>query len=199
MSEELAEHSHGRPSPILIVFLLFPLLGIVAAVVLALSESSAPPAPATPLPVTAAAPSLIDQPAPNFALNGLDGTEFRLSSYRGRIVFLNFWATWCEPCVRELPVFQQFSVAQAEARQAVILAVNVGEQPDRISPYLDERGIDALSVLLDDDLELYGAYGIEVMPTTYVIDAAGVIRFKHLGEMTAEDLAAYLAEVSSQS
>jgi thiol-disulfide isomerase/thioredoxin len=195
MSEELVEHPHGRPSPILIVFLLFPLLGIVAAVVLALSESSAPPVPATPLPVTAASPSLIDQPAPNFALNGLDGAEVRLSSYRGRIVFLNFWATWCEPCARELPVFEQFSTEQAEARQAVILAVNVGEQPDRISPYLDERGIAGLEVLLDDDLELYGAYGIEVMPTTYVIDAAGVIRFKHLGEMTAEDLAAYLTEV----
>lgn len=192
-----AEKPPGRPSPILIVFLLFPLLGIAAALTLALSETSALPAPATPLPVTAA-PSLINQPAPNFALSGLDGAEYRLSSYRGRVVFLNFWATWCEPCQRELPAFEQFSAQQAGARRAVILAVNVGEQPDRISAYLDARGIVGLTVLLDDELQVYGAYGIAVMPTTYVIDAAGVIRFKHLGEMTADDLAAYLDAAGAQ-
>lgn len=186
------EESRGKPSPILIVFLLFPILGIIAAVVLALSETQSANTPATPLPVTLADTALIDQPAPNFQLASLDGGEVRLSSYRGRVVFLNFWATWCEPCKRELPAFQQFTADHAEDGKAVILAVNVNETPEQINTYFTEQSISGLNVLLDQTLDVYNAYSINVMPTTFVIDPAGVVRYKHLGEMKIDDLQAYV-------
>ncbi|MBZ0283635.1 MAG: redoxin domain-containing protein [Anaerolineae bacterium] len=182
----------GKPSPILLVFMIFPVLGILAAVALALSESQSANAPATPLAVTLADTSLIDQPAPNFQLASLDGSDVRLSSYRGRVVFLNFWATWCEPCQRELPAFQQFTEQHSADGKAVILAVNVNETPEQINTYFDERGVSGLNVLLDQTLDVYNAYAINVMPTTFILDAAGVVRYKHLGEMTLDDLQAYV-------
>jgi len=189
----------NRPSPILILFLVFPILGIIAALGFALSEQGATSgALPTPLPVTldVNAGSLIGQPAPNFELTGLDGTSFRLSSTRGRVVFLNFWATWCEPCKRELPAFQQFTAEQGDSG-ALILAVNVAEPKDVIEKYFADNGLGGLNVLLDTDLETYTAYDVQVMPTTFVIDPGGVVRYKHLGELKMKDLNAYLNEMKA--
>ncbi|MEO8608579.1 MAG: TlpA disulfide reductase family protein [Chloroflexota bacterium] len=178
----------GRPSPILIVFLLFPILGILAAVALAVSSGVAANNPVpTPESITLQDATLVDKPAPNFELAALDGTRQRLSSYRGRTVFVNFWATWCEPCKRELPAFEQFQ-AQQGTDGAVILAVNVAETSDTINQYFTEQNITGLNVLLDANQDVYQAFGINVFPTTYVIDSAGVVRYKYLGEMKLTDM-----------
>ena len=129
----------GKPSPVLIVFLIFPLLGLMAAIGLAVSEISKPPPP-TPMSVSLEDTSLINKPAPNFELAGLDGERYRLSNYRGQVVFLNFWATWCEPCQRELPTFAQFSSTQA-SNGAIILAVNLAETPETITDYFKQYDI----------------------------------------------------------
>lgn len=189
----------NRPSIILVLFLIFPVLGIIAAAVLTFGEQGANSGTLpTPLPVTldVSTISLIGEPAPNFELTGLDEVRYRLSSYRGRPVFLNFWATWCEPCKRELPTFEQFTAEQGDAG-AVILAVNVAEPKDAIEKYFAENGISGLNVLLDADLEAYTAYDIQVMPTTFIIDPSGVVRYKHLGELTTADLDAYLNELKA--
>ena len=121
----------GKPSPILIVFLIFPILGILAAVALALSSGVAANTPVpTPESITLQQTSLIDKPAPNFELASLDGPRQRLSSYRGRTVFINFWATWCEPCKRELPAFMQF---QAESKRLAVAPCTQGAAP-RVNP-----------------------------------------------------------------
>jgi peroxiredoxin len=188
---------HGGPSPVLIMFLIFPILGIAAAIITAASSMGGGPAPATPAPVTLELVSLVDKPAPNFELTGLDGSSYRLSGFRGRVVFLNFWATWCEPCQRELPAFQQFSAAQPKDGP-IILAVNVAETADTVKNFLAEHQVDALTVLLDAKQDVFSAYNIDRMPTTYVIDKTGVVRYKHYGEMKADDIAAYLAELNKQ-
>jgi thiol-disulfide isomerase/thioredoxin len=190
MTESTGQSSEirGKPSPILIVFLIFPILGILAAVALALSSGAAANAPIpTPESITLQDTSLVDKPAPNFELAALDGTRQRLSSYRGRVVFVNFWATWCEPCKRELPAFEQFQAQQGEDG-AVILAVNVAEKPDAINQYFDEEKIAGLLVLLDTNQDVSGAFAVDRFPTTYVIDAAGVVRYKYYGEMKLEDM-----------
>lgn len=192
------EQTTGKPSPILIVFLIFPVLGLLAAIGLAISESSAANGVIpTPLAVTLADTMLIDQPAPNFQVPSLNGGSVRLSSYRGRVVFLNFWATWCEPCQRELPTFQQFSAS--ENADAIILAMNTAETPDKIMAYFTEHNISGLNVILDRELDVYNAYAIQVMPTTFVIDAAGVVRYKHLGEMKLDDLNTYIEKLNQSS
>jgi thiol-disulfide isomerase/thioredoxin len=186
----------GKPSPILIVFLIFPIFGILAAVVLALSSGVAGNTPVpTPESITLQQTSLIDKPAPNFELASLDGNRLRLSSYRGRVVYINFWGTWCEPCQRELPAFQQFQEQHGD-EGAVILAVNVAEEPDAINEYFEEQGISGLTVLLDTKQDVSQAFGIDRFPTTYLIDAAGVVRFKYYGEMTLDDMNDGLSKVS---
>lgn len=191
MIESPPKSARHRPSAALVFFLVFPLLGIAAAVIMAMNDpriTNAPPA--TPLAVTAAFKQLIDQPAPNFELASLDGKTVRLSSYRGRLVFLNFWATWCEPCQRELPAFAQFMAEQGE-NGPVILAVNISDSPNQISAYYQEHGISGVPTLLDFELAVYEAYAIGQLPTTFVIDSGGVVRFRHIGEMTSADLQAY--------
>ncbi len=188
----------NRPAPILILFVIFPILGIIIALSLALTEGGGSNAPATPLPVTSpplatARPSLINQPAPNFSLPGLDGETYRLSNDRGRVVFLNFWATWCEPCQRELPTFEQF-MSEQPSDGAIIVAVNVGEPADAIRTYYEQYKISGLLTLLDSELAAYTEYDVQVMPTTFIIDAGGVVRAKHLGELHREELLAYVEQ-----
>ncbi len=200
MTESLPQNPNpprGKPSPILLVFVIFPLLGLLAAIALAFNErNQATNAVSTPLAVTLEITTLIDNPAPNFQLKGLDSADYRLSSYRGRVVFVNFWATWCVPCQTELPALQAFQAEQG-TDGAVILAINQAESAEGVTAYLKEHEISGLTILLDSMLDVNTAFDIRALPTTYVIDPAGIIRYKHLGEIKAEDLAAYLAKVKS--
>lgn len=185
----------GKPSPILIVFLLFPLFGIVVALYLTLTAPGGllAPVPPTPTPYVIPDTGLIDKSAPNFELTGLDGSTYRLSSYRGRVVFINFWATWCEPCKKELPAMQQFA---GENDRAVVLAVNVDEPEDSVRAFLTEFGATELTVLLDPDLAVYDAYGVNRLPITFVVDPSGVVRYAHVGELTLDALNAYRDELA---
>jgi peroxiredoxin len=187
----------GKPSPILIVFLLFPLFGIAVALYLTLTAPGGvlAPVPATPTPYVLPDTGLIDKAAPNFELTGLDGETYRLSSYRGRVVFINFWATWCEPCKKELPAMQQFAV---ENDRATVLAVNVDEPADSVQAFLTEFGATELTVLLDSDLTAYDAYGVNRLPITFVVDPGGTVRYAHVGELTLDDLNAYRDELAGE-
>jgi peroxiredoxin len=191
----------NRPSPVLLVFLILPLIGLVAAVALTLNPSAFAPVatapPPTPLPVTVPPlPTLapvIGAPVLDFSLPELGGEEMvRLSDFAGRPVFLNFWATWCEPCKRELPAFEQFTAEQGEDGAAV-LAVNTGEDAELVREFLQAQGVSGLRVLLDPEATAAEQYGVYQIPVTFVIDAAGFVRYPHYGEMTADDLAGYLA------
>jgi peroxiredoxin len=128
----------------------------------------------------------------DFELPALEGGDtVQLSQYAGRPVFLNFWATWCEPCKRELPAFEQFTAEQGEDG-AVVLAVNTGEDEATVRAFLEQQGITGLQVLLDPDANVAEQYGVFQIPVTFVIDSAGNVRYPHYGEMTAADLAGYL-------
>lgn len=189
----------NRPSPVLLIFLLFPLVGLAAAAVVILTNTSPETGgtPPTPAPVTLAPPPVSeDTPMIDFTLTSLDGETVSLSDYTGRIVFLNFWQTTCIPCREELPAFEAFQ-AQQVADGAVVLAVNILETSDQIVPFIDEYGGSSLEILLDSDSGVADRYGIFAMPTTYVIDGSGIVNYVKLGEMTADDLAAYVEAVSA--
>ncbi|MCC6802151.1 MAG: redoxin domain-containing protein [Anaerolineae bacterium] len=192
-TETTQANRRSRPSPALVIFLVFPVLGLLAACVVMLSSAPASQqTPATPMPVTLAPPKVLaDAPMIDFTLTALDGETVSLSDYNGRIVFLNFWATWCTPCKKELPAFQQFQ-AQQPADGPVILAVDVGETPEQVRGFLDEFGVTGLKILLDPDLTASDSYGIFNMPTTFVIDRSGVVSYIKYGETTIDDLYTYL-------
>ncbi len=182
------------------IFLLLPALGIVAAVVLLSnatnSASDIPPAIETTPIARATLPQVIDAPVIDFSLPTLtgDGT-LSLTSLEGRIVFLNFWATWCAPCERELPTFQQYTREHTAPDDPIIVTINYGQDAETIRPYLEGLGITDLNVLLDTAQEVSDSYGVFNLPTTFVIDERGIVRSPVYGEMTREMIDSYIAEL----
>ncbi|MEM6459558.1 MAG: redoxin domain-containing protein [Planctomycetota bacterium] len=125
------------------------------------------------------ADALVGQPAPAFTLATLDGGEVSLSDFAGQVVVLDFWATWCPPCVEGLPKIAE-AVAGFADRDAVFLAVNQAENPDTIRAFLDKAGLADLSVPLDDGA-VAQQYLVSGIPQTVVIDGRGVVRAVHVG------------------
>lgn len=189
--------SHGKPSPILLVFLIIPIFGIIAAVALAINDGAfGGQTVPTPEAVSSDFVSLVGQPAPDFSLTGLDGAKHQLTEYKGRVTFVNFWATWCGPCRVELPTLEKFMAQQGD-KGAMVLAVNAGETTDQINSYFKENDISGLNVLLDANIEVYTAYGINALPTTFVVDQQGVIRFRHFGMLREEDIKGYMDKLAA--
>lgn len=184
-----------RPlSPALLVFLAIPLLGIVAAVIVIAGQPGGNSSvTSTPAPVVlATVANVVDAPVIDFTLPTLDGGTVRLSDLNGRIVFLNFWATWCEPCKRELPAMMEFQAANAGATDPVILAVNYGDSSDQINTFLRDNGISGLQIALDSHTQVADQYGVYQLPVTFVIDQQGIVRYPKYGEMTLDDMNSYV-------
>ena len=196
-------HEHGNnadskkekdgPSPTLLILLILPLFGIFAALTM-LALETRQPQPATPAFVPAPPRSVVNFAAPDFELPLLDGvTLVSPADYAGRPLFLNFWATWCAPCVRELPAFAEFVAQHAgDPDGPALLTINLGEPAAVISSFLVETGISNLPVAMDINQVVKRDYGVQNLPTTFIIDGAGEIRYMKLGEMTSEDMTAYL-------
>ena len=155
--------------------------------------------PKEPEPITPPASGLsarLNNPAPDFELPNLDDEIVRLSDYRGQMVFLNFWATWCVPCQREMPAFQVF-MEERNDTDPIILAVDDGEHVSAVPPFVEEFGITDVPILLDPNSEVSRSFAVGSLPTTFVIDAEGVVRAIKLGEITLDDMSAYIAQFST--
>ena len=137
---------------------------------------------------------MVNFAAPDFELPLLDGlTLVSPAAYAGRPLFLNFWATWCAPCVRELPALEEFVAQHAgDDEGPALLTINLGEPAAVISSFLDKIGIANLPVAMDINQVVKRDYGVQNLPTTFIIDGEGQIRYMKLGEMTTEDMEAYL-------
>jgi thiol-disulfide isomerase/thioredoxin len=110
-------------------------------------------------------------PSENFVLKTLEGDDMSLEDYRGKVVFLNFWATWCGPCRDEMPSMQILYDALSEEGLEVV-AVNVLEPEDLVSAFVEEFGF-TYTVLLDRDGRVSLRYSIRAYPTTYILDRGG--------------------------
>ena len=117
--------------------------------------------------------------ATDFTLDSLDGKTSSLSAYKGRFVFLNFWATWCPPCRSEMPAMQAL-YSRLEARGFVILAVDLAEKADTVRAYVKKNAF-TFPVLLDKTGEVGGTYGAQSIPTTYLIDREGKVLARGIG------------------
>ena len=121
-------------------------------------------------------PAQTGKAAPDFTVT--DGsTSIHLASYRGRVVVLNFWATWCEPCVVELPSLLDLHHDQPNL---AVLAVSIDEDPDAYSRFLVRRHVD-LTTVRDPSQSAAKLFHTDMWPETYVIDRQGVIRRKFIG------------------
>jgi len=125
---------------------------------------------------------------PDFSLKDLDGNDISLSDYRGKIVIVNFWTTWCTYCVEEMPGFNTVDKELREAGDAVILAVNVQESYDTVSDYIAENDID-LKILMDEDGAVStGKYGVYSYPNTFVVNKDGSLYAYVPGKLEIDSL-----------
>jgi len=119
-------------------------------------------------------------PTPPLALKDLEGREVRLEAYRGRTVIVNFWATWCAPCVEEMPSLVRLRDKYASQGLEVI-GVNFQENAARIQPFLQRYGID-MPVVRDHDGSARTAWGVGVFPSSFVIGPDQKVAFVVIGE-----------------
>ncbi len=118
---------------------------------------------------------------PALVLKDLNNKQHRLADYRGKVLVVNFWATWCAPCIEEMPSFERLAKRLSDEPFA-LLTVNFGEKPSRITPFLKKIGVD-VPVLVDADMKVSRAWVKKGLPTTYIIDADQNIRYQVLGEL----------------
>jgi peroxiredoxin len=130
------------------------------------------------------------KPAPDFTLTDSNGAKVKLADYRGKVVLLNFWATWCGPCQVEIPWFQEFQ-QQYKSKGFEVLGVSMDDDGwSAVKPYIAAHKLNYRILLGDDSVaQLYG--GLEALPTTFMIDREGKFAFApHVGLIGKNDYAA---------
>jgi len=118
---------------------------------------------------------------PPLELQDLHGKMHTLAEYRGKVVLVNFWATWCAPCREEMPSIERLR-SSLEGRPFAVLAVNLAEPESRIAKFLESMPLN-FPVLLDREAKVARAWQAKMLPATYIIGPDGAIRYRHLGDL----------------
>jgi thiol-disulfide isomerase/thioredoxin len=145
--------------------------------------------PAAPAWSQSVTPARVLQPlaelraAPELGLQGLDGREYRLADFEGRVLLVNFWATWCPPCRKEMPALERLA-QHFDGAPFQVIGVNVGETADRIQDFLQTLPLPpGFPMLLDRDGAVAQAWGARVVPTTLVVDVETRLVLGAVGEV----------------
>lgn len=129
----------------------------------------------------------VDKPfiAPDFSLKGEDGNTYRLSDFRGKVVLLSFWATWCPPCRYEMPSMDR-AYQKLKEKDVMILGVNVGEDEDTIFEFTGEYPV-TFPLPMDQDAAVVNKYKVIGLPTSFVIDPKGMVTHRAVGSREWDD------------
>lgn len=137
--------------------------------------------------------------APPFSLPNINGKTVSLSDYKGKWVFVNFWATWCGPCVMEMPMLAKLH-STMKGQKFEMLAINTMEQttPDQVKKFTKDNKI-PFTVLLDNDNKIGKTYFVQSLPTTYVISPAGEVYTQAVGvrEWDSDEVVKYFKDLVS--
>jgi len=141
-----------------------------------------------------ASSSLEGQVAPDFVLKSSTGENLRLSEYRGDVVMINFWATWCGPCRQEMPLLDDLYNRYGRVG-FTLLGVNIDDDSRRAMKMIEELGI-SFPVLFDESKDVSKLYEVGAMPVTILVDREGTVRYVHLGYKPGYE-EKYLTEIRS--
>jgi thiol-disulfide isomerase/thioredoxin len=117
---------------------------------------------------------------PALMLRDVQKRVYDLKSYRGKVVLVNFWASWCEPCLQEMPAMEDLE-QRMKGRPFEVLAVNFAEGEERVAAFLENYGI-KLNVLFDKDMAVSKRWNARILPASYLVGADGRIRYSVIGE-----------------
>ncbi|AIQ13546.1 redoxin domain-containing protein [Paenibacillus durus] len=131
--------------------------------------------------------------APSFKLLGLDGKTHTLDEYKGKPIVLNFWGSWCAPCVKEMPALQA-QWEKWETLGVVVVGINVGEDQMTVQNFVNGTGVN-FPILMDQSREAVRSYGISPLPTTFFINAKGKIDTIHIGQLELSTLDAQIGKL----
>jgi peroxiredoxin len=129
-------------------------------------------------------PPLVGGPAPEISLKNLEGQDVRLSDFRGKVILLNFWATWCKPCKEEMPAIQA-AYDKLRDKGFVVLAINELEDTERVADYI-QTSRHTFPVLLDRKNQVANRYGVVGLPASFLIDPQGIVRERIVGSLLTE-------------
>jgi thiol-disulfide isomerase/thioredoxin len=120
-------------------------------------------------------------PAPGFTLEDMDEEKHSFKELRGKVVLLNFWATWCPPCRREMPSMERL-YQKLNGDNFTVIAINQMEDGDHVFAYTGQLEVDpTFTILFDKDSKVSSSYSVNGLPTTYLIDKQGNIRYRAIG------------------
>lgn len=168
---------------------------------LSLPTATSTPSP-TSTPAATPTPTSIPQPveglhvgniAPDFTLGSNRASRVSLSGLRGKVVILNFWASWCPYCAHEVPALQAIH-NEYGPQGVVVLAINEREKLENVERFAHDNGV-SFAVWLDEDGWAGEIYQVRSIPTTYFIDAEGIIRTVQIGSITKEQVLAHLEKL----
>jgi thiol-disulfide isomerase/thioredoxin len=169
-----------------VLFAGVAVLGLAVGVTAALLNRPSPPEPGT-------AGAGVGDPRPAFRHGDLNGQWVSADDFDGRLLLVNFWATWCAPCRREMPILQEADREHGESLAVVGIAI---DDPGPVRDFVEELGIEySILVGAADVMATQRAWGNSagVLPYTVLVDRDGIIQWQHLGEVSAEELARELS------
>jgi thiol-disulfide isomerase/thioredoxin len=124
----------------------------------------------------------VNETAPDFTLPDMNGNQVSFDTLKGKVVFINFWASWCHPCKKEFPELNKLA-EKYKGEQFVVLAVNIDKRRKNADEFLERfRPVSQnMVILFDPESSVVASYAARAMPSSFLIDKTGVIRYVHLG------------------
>ncbi len=144
-----------------------------------------------------AVPVAVNYPAPDLSLHDLDGNPISLRDYRGVVVMVNLWATWCPPCKEEMPTLVSF-YEKYKHKGFVLIAINQEESREVVLPFVREYGL-TFPVWLDPEYLAEREFKTMNLPSSFVIDRAGNVRLAWIGGISMRNLEKYVPDVINQN
>lgn len=170
------------------------LLGLTTMMLLP-RKTSAATSPSPSLPKTI--PVEVNYITPALTLSSLDGKEHSLDDYRGQVVLVNLWATWCPPCKAEMPTLNAYFQEHSD-EEFVLIAINDGDKEEDVITFVDDYGLD-FQVWIDPEHKAsINTFKTQSLPSSFVIDREGVIRLRWIGEIERDTLEEYVTPLLRQ-